>query len=179
MITMFIPNKGKGAHLYSATRNTVLPVSYQLNASHYLPSRATAPSLGVKIPGSCQHTHAGLGLTCLPSNAMALPVLIYSWMGWSFVNLNQGSAQPKLPQFWLWSVLNQQPLIHEPRTIPLHHQGSTNHMYHSFSLYFSSLEPLVHIFSSSLRCGKLVFDRDFLYLRCRHTDYGGENGQKC
>ena len=72
--------KGKDAHLYSTTRSTVSPVSYQWNASHYLPSGATPPNLGVKIPGSCQHTHAGWGLTCLPSNAMALPVLIYTWV---------------------------------------------------------------------------------------------------
>ena len=28
---------------------------------HYLPSRATPPNLGVKIPGSHLHTHAGWG----------------------------------------------------------------------------------------------------------------------
>ena len=48
------------------------------NALHYLPSRATLPNLGVKIPGSHQHTQAGWGLTCLPSNAMALLVLNYT-----------------------------------------------------------------------------------------------------
>ena len=69
----------KGAHLYSSTSGTVFfPVSYQWNASHYLPGRATPPNLGVKIQGSCKHTHAGWGMTCLPSNAMALPVLMYT-----------------------------------------------------------------------------------------------------
>ena len=61
--------------------------------------------------------------TCLPSKSMALLVLIYTWVEWSLVNLKQGSVQPKLPQFWLWSVLNPQTLTHEPRTIPLHHWG--------------------------------------------------------
>ena len=65
----------------------------------------------------------GGALTCLPCNTMALPVLIYIWVGQSLVNLKQGSAKPKLHQCWLWSVLNLQPLTHEPRTIPLHHQG--------------------------------------------------------
>ena len=67
--------KGKVAHLQSTTGSTWL--SYLQNALHYLPGRATPPKLGVKIPGSHQHTHAGWGLTCLPSNAMALLVLIY------------------------------------------------------------------------------------------------------
>ena len=113
--------KGKVSHLYSAAGS--MRPTYLQNALHYLPSRATPPNLGVKIPGSHQHTHAGWGLTCLPSNAMALPVLIYTWVGWSLVNLKQESAQPKLPQFWLWSVSNPQPLTHEPRTLPLHHWG--------------------------------------------------------
>ena len=73
--------KGNDAHLYSTTRSTVSPVSYQWNTSHYLPGRATPPKLGVKIPGSCQHTNACWGLTCLPSNAMALPVLILHLSG--------------------------------------------------------------------------------------------------
>ena len=68
----------------------------------------------------------GGAMTCMPSNAMALPVLNYTWVGWSLVNLKQGSAQPKIPQFWLWSVLHLQSLTHEPRTIPLHHRGSTS-----------------------------------------------------
>ena len=41
----------------------------------------------------------GGALTGVPSNAMALLVLIYTWVGWSLVNLKQGSPQPKLPQF--------------------------------------------------------------------------------
>ena len=48
----------------------------------------------------------GEALTCLPSNVMALLVLIYTWVGWSLVNLKQGSPQPRLPQFCLWSVSN-------------------------------------------------------------------------
>ena len=88
------------------------------------PSRATPPNFVGKIPGSHQHD-AGWGLTCLPSNAMVLLVLIYTWVGWSLVNLKQGAAQPKLPQFGLWLLLNLQPLTQEPITIPLHHQGST------------------------------------------------------
>ena len=123
LITIY---KGKVAHLYSTAGST--RPTYLQNALHNLPGRATPPNLGVKIPGSHQHTHAGWGLTCLLSNSMALPVLIYTWVGWSLVNLKQGSAQPKLPQFWLWSVSNLQPLTHEPRTIPLHHRGST--IYH-------------------------------------------------
>ena len=35
--------------------------SYLWNALHYLPSRATPPNLGVKIPGSHLHTHARWG----------------------------------------------------------------------------------------------------------------------
>ena len=58
----------------------------------------------------------GGALTCLPSNAVALLVLIYTWVGWSLVNLKQGSAQPKPAQFWLWSVSNLQPLKHELKT---------------------------------------------------------------
>ena len=107
---LYIKVKGKVSHLYSTAGSTRL--TYLWNTLHYLPGRATPPNLGVKIPGSHQHTHAGWGLTCLPSNAMALPVLIYTWVGWSLVNLKQGSAQPKLPQFWLWSVSNPQPLSH-------------------------------------------------------------------
>ena len=68
--------KDKVAPLYSATGSTWL--SYLQNALHYLPSRATPPNLGMKSPGSHQHTHAGWGLTSLPSNAMALLVLIYT-----------------------------------------------------------------------------------------------------
>ena len=121
--TISIPtcSSHKVAHLYSATGSMWL--SYLQNALHYLSSRATPPNFGVKIPGSNLHTHVGWGLTCLPSNAIALPVLIYTWVGWSLINLKQGSAQPKLPQFWLWSVSNPQPLTHEPRTIPLCHWG--------------------------------------------------------
>ena len=71
-----LKGKGKVSHLYSAAGS--MRLTYLWNALHYLPSRATPPNLGVKIPGSHQHTHAGWGLTCLPSNAMALLVLIYT-----------------------------------------------------------------------------------------------------
>ena len=50
-------DKGKVAHLYSTAGSMWL--SYLQNALHYLPGRATPPNLGVKIPGSHQHTHAG------------------------------------------------------------------------------------------------------------------------
>ena len=124
-----------------------LPVSYQWNASHYLPSRAIPANLGVKIPGSYQHTHAGFGLTCLSSNAKKLPVFIYTWVVWSLVNLKQGSAQPKLPQFWLWSVSNPQPLTHEPRPIPLCHLCSTFHTVSLWSLSSSSSYPTTRMSS--------------------------------
>ena len=57
------------------------------------------------------------------SYTVALPVLIYTWVGWSLVNLRQGSAQPKPPQLWLWPVSNPQPLVHEPRTVSQCHWG--------------------------------------------------------
>ena len=50
--------------------------------------------------------------TCVPSNSVALPVLIYTWVGWSLVNLKQGSVQPKLPQFWFWVSLKTHNLSH-------------------------------------------------------------------
>ena len=90
---------------------------------NYLPSRTTPPNLGVKIPGSSQHTHAGWCLTCLSHSAMGLLVLIYTWVGWSLVNLRQGNAQPKPAQCWTWLVLNPWPLTHELRMVPQHHQG--------------------------------------------------------
>ena len=52
-------NKGKVAHLYSATGSTW--PSYLQNILHYLPGRATPPNLGMKIPRSHLHTHAGWG----------------------------------------------------------------------------------------------------------------------
>ena len=71
--------RGKVAHLYSAAVSMWL--SYLQNALHYFPGRANPPNLGVKITGSHQLTHAGWGLTCLPTNAMALLVLIYTCVG--------------------------------------------------------------------------------------------------
>ena len=45
---------------------------------NYLPGRATPPNLGVNIPGSSQHTYAGLCLTSLSHSVMGLSVLIYT-----------------------------------------------------------------------------------------------------
>ena len=53
-------SKGKVSQLYSATGSTW--PSYLQNTLHYLPRRATPSNLGVKIPGSHLHTHAGLGV---------------------------------------------------------------------------------------------------------------------
>ena len=97
--------------------------SYLQNALHYIPSRATHPTLVWRFQEVANIPMQGGALTCVPSNAMALLVLIYTWVGWSLVNLKQGSAQPKLPQFWLQSVSNPQPLTHKPGTIPLCHWG--------------------------------------------------------
>ena len=58
-ISSSLPFKGQDAHLHSSAGSTQ-PI-YLQNALHYLPSRATPANLGVKIPGSCQHTHAGWG----------------------------------------------------------------------------------------------------------------------
>ena len=52
-----VKGKGKVAHLYSATGSTW--PSYLQNTLHYLPDRATASKLDVKIPGSHLHTHTG------------------------------------------------------------------------------------------------------------------------
>ena len=68
-----IKGKGKDVHLYSTT-GSMWP-SYQQNSLHYLPGRATPPNLGLKIPEAANIPMQGGALTCLPSNAMALPVL--------------------------------------------------------------------------------------------------------
>ena len=67
--------KVKVVHLYSATSTG----TYLQNTLE-LPPQPTPSNLGVKIPGSSQHTHAGWCLTCLPHSAMAILVLIYIWV---------------------------------------------------------------------------------------------------
>ena len=70
--------KGQRLYTYIALLEVQLAVLVCGMLYNYLPDRATPPILGVKIPGSCQHTHTGWHLTCLPASAMALLVLIYT-----------------------------------------------------------------------------------------------------
>ena len=56
-----IPKGKVKLHTYIVPLEGMWP-SYLQNALHYLPSRATLPNLGVKIPGCHQHTPCRVGL---------------------------------------------------------------------------------------------------------------------